>query len=124
MDFVNSYITAGIAAAVVISVLFIVHYWYRIVVSNRRIYRMMLTCGIDDDTAKYPDQLLKLDMDGVRRRCRNCPVPETCDRWLNGEAVPNNHFCPNVWHFASAVDSGQDQLRYNPKHRPGRRLEL
>lgn len=123
MDFVNAYITTGIAVAVVISVLFIVHYWYKIIVSNRRIYRMMLSCGIDEDMARYADKLLDIDMDGVRRRCRVCPVPETCDRWLNGEAVPNNQFCPNVWHFVSAVENGQGELRYDPKHRPGRRLD-
>jgi hypothetical protein len=123
MVFVNSYITAGIAVAVLVTVLFIVYYWHRIFVSNRRIYRMMLTCGIDEDTAKYADQRLDIDMAGVRRRCRVCPVPETCDRWLNGEAVPNNHFCPNVWHFASAVRPERTRLRYNPAHRPGRRLD-
>jgi len=123
MDFVNSYITTGVAVAVVISVLFIVHYWHRIIVSNRRIYRMMLACGIEEDTARYADRLLDIDMDGVRRRCRACPVPETCDRWLNGEAVPNNQFCPNVWHFVSAVEDGQGDERYDPAHRPGRRLD-
>jgi len=123
MDFVNSYITTGIAVAVVISILFIVHYWYKIIVSNRRIYRMMLTCGIYEDTARYADKFLDIDMDGVRRRCRVCPVPETCERWLNGEAVPNNQFCPNVWHFVSAVENGQGELRHDPKHRPGRRLD-
>jgi hypothetical protein len=123
MDFVNSYITAGIAVAVLVSVLFILYFWYKIFVSNRRIYRMMLTCGIDEDTARLADQLLDIDMVGVRRRCRVCPVPETCERWLNGEAVPNNQFCPNVWHFANAVKPRRPHLRYDPAHRPGRRLD-
>lgn len=123
MDFVNSYIAAGIAVAVIVSVLFILYHWHGIFVSNRRIYRMMLTCGIREDTARFADQLLDIDMDGVRKRCRRCPVPETCERWLNGEAVPSNHFCPNAWHFASVVEAGEKPLRYDPGHRPGRRLD-
>ena len=75
------------------------------VVSNRRMYRMMLTCGIDEMTARNPGQLLDIDMQDARRRCRRCPAPETCDRWLNGEAVPGNDFCPNAALFMAAAEA-------------------
>ena len=89
MDFVNSYITAALAVAVVISVIFVINYGYRIVVSNRRIYRMMLTCGIDEDTAKYADHLLDIDMDGVRRRCWACSWRRSPPRSGAGGSSPS-----------------------------------
>ena len=124
MDVVDSWITIATSVAALGGISIVIVIWVRSTISNRRIYRMMLSCGIDDNTAKYADQLTDIDMSGVRRRCRDCPVPETCDRWLRGEAVPSNEFCPNVWHFMSAVEAGQQQLRYDPNHRPGRRLDF
>jgi hypothetical protein len=123
MDFVNSNVTMAIAIAVFISVLVIIHHLHKVIISNRRIYRMMLTCGIDEDTAKYAEQLLDVDMDAIRRRCQACPVPETCERWLNGAAVPSNEFCPNVWYFRRAAVRNDNRLAYDPHHRPGRRLD-
>lgn len=123
MDVVDSWITLATGVAVLGGITIIILNWVRSMISNRRMYRMMLSCGIDEDTAKYPDQLLDIDMNGVRRRCRACPVPETCDRWLRGEAVPSNGFCPNVWHFMGAVQNTQDQPQHEPRHRPGRRLD-
>ena len=124
MDIVDSWITVATGVAVLCGITIIIRNWVLAMISNRRMYRMMLSCGIDENTAKYADQLLDIDMNGVRRRCRNCPVPETCDRWLRGEAVPSNEFCPNVWHFMGAAQDTQDQLKYNPEHRPGRRLDF
>jgi len=124
MDVVDSWITVAIGLAVLGGITIIIRGWVLSSISNRRIYRMMLSCGVNEDTAKYADQLTDIDMSGVRRRCRNCPVPDTCDRWLRGEAVPSNEFCPNVWHFMSAVETGKHQLRYDPNHRPGRRLDF
>lgn len=124
MDVVDSWSTVAIGVAVLVGITIIILNWVRSLISNRRMYRMMLSCGIDEDTAKYADQLLDIDMGSVRRRCRNCPVPETCERWLRGEAVPSNDFCPNVWHFLGAAQNTQDQSKYDPEHRPGRRLDF
>jgi len=124
MDVVDSWSTVAVGVAVLGGITIIILNWIQAMISSRRMYRMMLSCGIDEETAKHPDELLDLDMSAIRRRCRNCPVPETCDRWLSGEAVPSNEFCPNAWHFAGAVPTGDDQLQHEPEHRPGRRLDL
>lgn len=102
MYFVN-YVALAIGLAVLAS-LAIVHLRKRkSLVTESRIKRMMMCCGINEITALHADHLLKLDMDAVRSRCRHCPVTELCDRWLDGEAVANNGFCPNAWHFKRAA---------------------
>lgn len=68
-----------------------------------RIRRMMMSCGIDEAVAARPDELLDIDMDAVRVRCRHCPVTYLCERWLDGEAVATNSFCPNAWYFRRAA---------------------
>ena len=55
---------------------------------ERRIVRMMVACGIDEAVAKKANRNLDIDMSEVRRRCRACPEPETCERFLGGEAGP------------------------------------
>jgi hypothetical protein len=89
----------------------------------RRIVRMMLTFGIDEREARNAEAMLDIDMKAVRRCCRRCPSPTTCERWLNGESVPGNDFCPNAPQFAALVQSRQCRVRYDPGHRPGRRLD-
>ena len=84
---------------------------------------IMETFGIDEATARNADALLDIDMNAVRKRCRRCPSPETCARYLNGETVPGNDFCPNAPQFAAVVQARQCRLRYDPGHRPGRRLD-
>jgi hypothetical protein len=68
---------------------------------------MMLTFGLDEATARNADALLDIDMNAVRRRCRCCPSPETCERWLNGETVPGNEFCPNAPQFAAVASMAE-----------------
>ena len=92
-------------------------------VTTRRISRMMLSSGIDEESARLADRRLQLDMDDVRRRCRNCPDPQGCDRWLRGEAVPGNSFCPNATRFEAVVEARRSRLLYYSDHRPGRRLD-
>lgn len=123
MDSVESYIAATLAIMGILTMMFIVRNWGHATVSRRRMYRMMLSCGIDATTARNPDQLLDIDMDDARRRCRQCPAPDTCDRWLNGETVPGNDFCPNAARFMAAVGDNQCRLRYELSRRPGRRLD-
>lgn len=123
MEGVESYIAATLVIIGIVCMMMVIHNWYRTAVSGRRMYRMMLTCGIDETTARNADRLLDTDMQDARRRCRRCPAPDTCDRWLNGETVPGNDFCPNAARFMAAADSNQFHLRYEPSRRPGRRLD-
>lgn len=123
MYVINSYVTFAIYLIVFISISVAVFRWRRSQAVRRRVLRMMLTCGIDEHTAQNADALLDLDMRAVRRRCRRCPEPQVCERWLNGAAVPDNTFCPNAPQFAAAAPSRQCRMNYDPGHRPGRRLD-
>ena len=123
MYVINSYVTFAIYLVVFLAVSAAVFQWQQSLAVRRRVLRMMLTFGIDEATARNADALLDLDMRAVRRRCRRCPEPETCERWLNGETVPGNEFCPNAPQFAAVVQARQRRLRYDPGHRPGRRLD-
>jgi hypothetical protein len=123
MYVINSHVTFAIYLAVFLVVTVAAFQWQRSKTVRGRILRMMLTFGIDEETARNADALLDLDMKAVRRRCRRCPDPQTCERWLNGETVPNNDFCPNAPQFAAVVQANECRLHYDPGHRPGRRLD-
>ena len=120
---INSYVTFAIYLIVFITVGVLVFQWQQAQAVRRRVLRMMLSFGIDEHTARNAEALLDLDMRSVRRRCRRCPEPDTCKRWLNGETVPGNAFCPNAPHFAAVVPSRQCRMNYDPGHKPGRRLD-
>ena len=123
MYLINSYVTVAIYLAVFVAVTLATLRWQQTAAMKRRILRMMLTFGIDEETARNADALLDIDMAAVRRRCRRCPSPETCERWLNGETVPGADFCPNAPQFAAVVEARQRKFRFAPGHRPGRRLD-
>ena len=123
MYLINSHITVAIYLAVFLVVTVAAFQWQQSKAVRRRILRMMLTFGIDEETARNADALLDIDMNAVRRRCRRCPSPETCERWLNGETVPGNEFCPNAPQFAAVVRERECRLHYDRGHRPGRRLD-
>jgi len=105
--FVNSYITVAVYLAVFIGAFIAVLRWRERLAVTSRLQRMMLCCGISEDAALRADQVQRLDMDAVRSRCRNCPVTDLCGRWLDGESIATNSFCPNAWHFAAAASSDQ-----------------
>ncbi len=105
MDYVSSYFTVAIYLVLAVGLLIALCRRYRSVTSESRIQRMMLSCGIDEMAALNADHLLKLDMDQVRQRCRNCPVTDECDRFLAGECVAGHGFCPNAWYFERAAAS-------------------
>jgi len=107
VHFVNSYFTSAIYLAIIVGAVIAALYWRKSLAATRRTQRMMLSCGIDKDAAVRTDQVLDLDMDAVRLRCRNCPVTDLCERWLDGESIPTNDFCPNVWHFIAAASASQ-----------------
>jgi len=123
MDGVGSYVTVTLAVFGIVGMMIIFRNWRNSVVSSHRMHRMMLACGIDETTARNANQLLDIDMQDARRRCRGCPAPVTCDRWLNGEAVPSNNFCPNAARFMAAAEACQCRVRYDLARRPGRRLD-
>jgi len=123
MEGVQSYVIMVLLIISVASMMIAVRYGLQGVVSGRRMYRMMLTCGVDDATARNPDRLLDIDMRAARKRCRRCPSPEICDRWLNGEAVPGNDFCPNAARFMAAAEARRCWQTSDPARRPGRRLD-
>ena len=123
MYFINSQVSILIYLAVFLLVAGATFRWQQSKAVERRIVRMMLTFGIDEQTARNADALLDLDMNAVRSRCRRYPSPETCERWLNGESVPGNEFCPNAPQFAAVVQARECRLHYAPGHRPGRRLD-
>jgi hypothetical protein len=123
VDSGGSYVTVTLVIIGILGMMTIIHNWLRAIVSKRRMYRMMLACGIDETTARNASQILDIDMQDVRRRCRHCPAPKTCDRWLNGEAVPGNEFCPNAARFVAAAETRPRRRTHQLARRPGRRLD-
>lgn len=99
MFFDNSYFTVAIYLAVIVAVVAAIHHWHHSAAVDSHVQRMMVSCGIREKTAANADQLLDLDMDAVRLRCRHCQAAVLCDRWLDGETDISNSFCPNAWLF-------------------------
>jgi Family of unknown function (DUF6455) len=108
MYFVNSYFTVAIFLAIIVGTIIVILRWHNSVAANSRLQRMMVSCGVEPAIADNADQLLAIDMDAVRRRCRHCPVTVQCDHWLDGESIAGNSFCPNAWHLARAAGSRRD----------------
>lgn len=123
MYVMNSHVTIALCLAVFLAVSAAALQWQRSRAVSKRMLRMMLTFGIDQETARNADALLDIDMKAARRRCYRCPAPAVCERWLNGETVPGNDFCPNASQFAAVVQARQCRVQYDPAHRPGRRLD-
>jgi hypothetical protein len=103
MFFDNSYFTVAIYLALIVAVVLPILHWHQSTTVDGRLQRMMVSCGIDEKSAVHAEQLLNLDMDAARSRCRNCQVTVLCDRWLDGETDVNNSFCPNAWLFTRAA---------------------
>jgi len=103
MNNVNYYITLAIILAGVIGVSIAAAWRRKTLTAESRMKRMMVSCGIDEQTVRYADHLLKIDMKDIRLRCRRCRDTGLCDRWLAGEAVAGNGFCPNLLRFKTAA---------------------
>lgn len=69
--------------------------------SARRMMSMMTRIGLDRGTVTSKDRQTSAVMDETRRRCRNCPREDLCERWLAGGVGGNNDFCPNAAIFKS-----------------------
>ena len=67
--------------------------WYQSKTSERRMHRMLEAVGLDPDVASSGD--VELIMAEVKQRCRHCQSEGLCERWLSGEEVGSNEFCPN-----------------------------
>ena len=120
---VESWVAVATGLAVICGMTVIACSWVRSTIVDRRIVRMMVASGIDESIARQADRHLDIDIREVRRRCRACPEPETCERFLSGGAVPDNSFCPNAQRFRALVEPTGCRLNYDPGHRPGRRLD-
>lgn len=70
--------------------------------SLRRMAGMLECVGLDPAIAESrdPDTIMEFAieqaMKTVRRRCRVCPAVSLCERWLAGDEVCDNAFCPNA----------------------------
>lgn len=104
MYFVNSYFTVAIYLAVITGVICPILYWHKTLAANSRLTRMMASFDIDEDTIANADHL---DMDTLKKRCRNCDASEMCDRWLDGQLIESPSFCPNFRQFNTAANSSQ-----------------
>ena len=123
MALINSHTTIALCLGVFLLVAIAACRWQQSKAMKQRIIRMMLTFGIDEATASRANALPGIDMNAVRSRCRRCPSPKTCERWLNGETLPGNEFCANARYFTAVRQARECRLRYAPGHRPGRRLD-
>ena len=86
-------IVAGAIMVIVAVALVLGGHRYQARTSERRMRRMLETTGLDPDIASSGD--LELIMGEVRQRCKHCQSEGLCERWLDGEEVGSNEFCPN-----------------------------
>ena len=86
-------IVVAVIMVIVAAALVIGGRWYQSRTSERRMHRMLEAVGLDPDIASSGD--LELIMGEVRQRCRHCQSEGLCERWLEGEEVGSNEFCPN-----------------------------
>ena len=107
MYVIDFFVSLAICLAAFLAASVAAFQWHRTSAVRQRVLRMMLTFGIDAETARNADAMLDIDMPAVRRRCLRCPAPDTCERWLNGETVPGNDFCLNAPVFAAVTQTRQ-----------------
>ncbi len=67
--------------------------------SERRLTNMLERVGIDPaiDSSGDTETIMK----EVHQRCRSCTSVGVCERWLAGDDVGENYFCPKVKVFES-----------------------
>lgn len=87
-------IMVGIAVALVYGIR-----QYMIAQSERRMRTMLIKIGLDPTIAASGDS--QKIMSEVRQRCRTCATEDVCERWLTGEEIGDNVFCPNAQVFES-----------------------
>lgn len=72
---------------------------YMAAASRRRMTGMLERLGLDPAIATSGDR--DAMMKEVRQRCRSCNCEDFCERWLAGEEIGDNEFCPNAQVFES-----------------------
>ncbi len=90
------------AAIVMVGVAFLLFYAVRQYMadqSERRMRTMLIKIGLDPVIASSGDS--QTIMREVRQRCRTCSSEDVCERWLTGEEIGENVFCPNAEVFES-----------------------
>jgi hypothetical protein len=78
---------------------------YMAVGAEKRMTRMMERKGLNIDTARLDDPVVKEIIDNVRSRCRKCQAEDYCERWLNGEVDGDNTFCRNANVFRKLAEN-------------------
>jgi hypothetical protein len=89
-------------AVLMVGVSVIIVVWfhrYRVVASAKRMMGMMARIGLDPAAAMPGGPQTESVTNEMRRRCRNCPREDLCDRWLAGKVTGPNTFCPNAQTF-------------------------
>lgn len=102
----NMSILQIVAAVVMVGIAFALFYairQYMIAQSERRMRTMLIKIGIDPVVVSTGDT--QAIMSEVRRRCRTCSSEDLCERWLAGEELGENVFCPNAKVFESMKKS-------------------
>ena len=78
--------------------------------SEKRMTRMMKRKGLDVDTTRLDDPVLKDIIRDVRARCRKCQSEDYCERWLSGEVEGENTFCPNANVFRQLAENTRNAV--------------
>jgi hypothetical protein len=82
-------VMVGVALAIVVAIR-----RYMIAGSERRMMSMLERVGLDPAIASSGDT--EAIMKEIRQRCRSCATEGVCERWLAGDEVRENDFCPNA----------------------------
>ena len=91
-----------IAALVMVAVAFILLVEirrYMTAASERRTMNMVKRVGLDPTIVS--SGYIKAIRKEIRQRCRSCTNKDVCERWLAGDEIGQNVFCPNAKIFES-----------------------
>lgn len=92
-------IGAAIVMVVLAFGLFIAIRQYMHAQSERRMTNMLERVGLDPAIASSGNTAVI--MKEIRQRCQSCATEDVCERWLAGEQIGENEFCPNARVFES-----------------------
>jgi hypothetical protein len=87
-------ILAAVLMVGVVLTLIIATRRYMAYASERRMLSMLECAGIN--VADISGSDTETIMREIRQRCRTCATEDVCERWLAGEVVGGNSFCPNA----------------------------
>ncbi len=93
----NISLTQILAAMVMVGVAIVLVFAYRKYLaanSERRMWAILKTVGLDPEIASIGG--IDSIMTEVRQRCRTCSSEDVCERWLQGKVRGDRDFCPNA----------------------------